>query len=91
MMRTADYRARMHAGYGPSSCTAVRGSRSPSSRALWAPGGDSGEAALDSVLRMRQRRRSSSVNGVCDAVACNLMGGRGLFDRICAWSGPRKN
>jgi fumarate reductase subunit D len=96
MMRTADYRARMHAGYWAFVVHRVSGLALAVFLPLhfWALGlALQGEAALDGFLRVADNATFKLAEwGLVMLLAVHLMGGvRLLLIEFAPWSGPRKN
>ena len=96
MMRTSDYRARMHPGYWAFAVHRISGLALALFLPVhfWALGlGLQGEAALDSFLRVTDSPVFKLGEwGLVMLLAVHLMGGvRLLLIEFAPWSGPRKN
>jgi fumarate reductase subunit D len=96
MMRTADYRARMHPGYWAFAIHRVSGLALALFLPLhfWALGlALSGEAALDGFLKVTDNAAFKFGEWtLVMLLAIHLMGGlRLLLIEFAPWSGPRKN
>ena len=96
MIRTSDYRARMHAGYGAFVVHRVSGL----ALAVFLPLhflalglAIRGEAALDGFLRVADDAAFKLAEwGLVMLLAVHMMGGvRLLLIEFAPWSGPRKN
>ena len=96
MMRTSDYRARMHPGYWAFAVHRVSGLALAVFLPVhfWALGlGLQGEATLDSFLKVTDNAVFKLGEwGLVVLLSAHLMGGaRLLLIEFAPWSGPRKN